>query len=219
MLLIVDELLTTLENEFTMTENAVISNVRPYLYIAGSPAGTLKCSIFNGATEICTFTQTIAAIRSSFGDPNFLHGYVNFAMDKAVYLPSGSTLKVVIEGTGGYVYDVNNYVGWIQEFENLKTTPTTTPGGDLDKPHTFELWGYWGNSMGKRILDFNDGYTSATTPVASGFTEIAIEDGGFLKFKVGAVETWRVGIDNNNDLEYSYSADGLVWSEKETVSQ
>ena len=192
MYLVVEELRTSIDQDFTPKRVTNAVAFRPNLYIAGSPSGSLKITVLDGSTEIASVTQTIADIRANLGNPNYVHGVIRFTLSEIIRL-SRDTYTLRLEGTGGYSYSNSDYVGWVQNHENLINEPDTTPTSDLLNPYGFELWSYKGDYMAKRILDFDDTFTSATQPDVGILADISIESTGSVYFGDSDTDgTWRI---------------------------
>jgi len=140
MYLIVEELLTSLEQTVVVSERTEIESIRPYIYLHGAPAGSLKLSIISGSTTLSSKTMTVAALISAAAiTQTYAHGFVRFQLDDTVFIPAG-TYIVKLEGVG-YTFGAT-WAGWVKEYENLTNTPTTTITNDLDQPLSMQIWSY-----------------------------------------------------------------------------
>lgn len=138
--LIVHELETSLTQTITVTAKKLVKSIRPHIYKANSPAGSLTLSIESGGTEVATVTQTIAFIEANVASNNtYFHGFVKFEFDNQVLLPSGD-YDLILTGSGGYTFDTNTYIGWCADFEDRLNADTSTPSGITQYPFAFEMW-------------------------------------------------------------------------------
>lgn len=150
MYLIIDELVTTLDQEINITKGSEVKYIRPYIYKHGSPSGSIKMSIRDDSGELDSVTLTIAEIDANLSTPGtYYHGFVRFTFDNVVKLPVG-TYTIRMEGTDGYTF-VNSstaHIAWVQEFENRTNTLSESSSLLFDNPHSVQLWSYkWANVL------------------------------------------------------------------------
>lgn len=150
-LLVVGELITSLDQEFkiAINKNIAVERIRPHLYIAqpdGLINGGLKLSIIDSTGSIYhdSLTQDLTEIRNSGSsklNDKFYHGYVSFIFPDSVILNSG-TYFLRLEGVNGYTYSQDNYIGWIKEHEDI-TVPTYGIVYEAgNRPYSFEVFSY-----------------------------------------------------------------------------
>lgn len=130
--LVVDELITTLEQDLIVTSKLVVERVLPHLYIQGTPSGTIQLRIMSGATVASTatldLTSTISAAEKTLAN---YHGYVSFQFAKPPILKPGTyTLELT---TQTYAYDAGAFVGWVMLPSN------TDQVSRLSYPHDFRI--------------------------------------------------------------------------------
>jgi len=134
--LVVEELITTLEQVQTIEKRMNLERIRLYLLRNDVNSGQLTLTVKRGATIIDSSTINILDITSS----TYFHGMVSFEfINNLTVNPGDITLEL---SSSGYTYAVNNYIGWISEYINTTNEPTTTPETDFQFPLSCQLWEY-----------------------------------------------------------------------------
>lgn len=138
---IIEELKTTLEQDFTISLNRVyqMAGVSIGLVLFNNPAGTFTASIKSGSTTLgsksFTASEVIAALETTDG---YMWGRVSLEFDQPLKLRKGTyTIEL---SASGYTFNESAYLGWIRPHENIWTQITYTPSGDLEKPLDYRLF-------------------------------------------------------------------------------
>jgi len=111
--LIVEELITVLEQEITLQKAIQIVTIRPWLYSHNNPAGTFSFNIYNtsGLVRSFSFTNNDLKTQSNLTEAYF-HTYFSIQM-ASFSLPRG-VYTIKLEHFG-YTYDANSFLGWCKD--------------------------------------------------------------------------------------------------------
>lgn len=142
MKLIVDELSTTLDQEFVATRNQVIKYIRPHLYIHNNPSGSLKLSVYDGGMALIqsSNTMSIADIKLDANiTQDYFHGYIRFDFD-GFGVVEGDEITIRLTASGGYTFSEGNYVGICRDFDLRKYDPTFSPSDGIYSVADYELF-------------------------------------------------------------------------------
>lgn len=127
--LVVDEFISSLYQEFTVKIPRIVRAIQPYLYIHGSPAGTLTLNFKHSGTTIESKAITISQLITNADEsPNgYIHGYFTFQLDNDVPIKRDTTYRIELD-TSGYTFTETDYIAWHRPFENTfnNTTPSLT---------------------------------------------------------------------------------------------
>ena len=138
--LLVEELITTLEQDFTLAGSRVyqISALRPFVCMYAAPSGTFTFSIKSGANTLGSVSFTSADIQSDLNTSNtyaYLHKALEFTND--IPLKAGTyTLEM---SSSGYTYSSSSFMSWVKN-NDLFFTVDGTINNETNNPHSFELW-------------------------------------------------------------------------------
>jgi len=142
MIVLAEELLTTLTETFTLTlhERQQVIAVRPYIAMLGAPSGTFTMTLKSGADTLASETFTAASMKSDLSTSNNnTHLYVNLTFDDVT--PLGPGTYTLVLSSSGYTYAPNSFIGWAKEYDSIYNTITGgQPTDDFDLPLKFELW-------------------------------------------------------------------------------
>lgn len=160
MRLLVHECNNEVYQEISPTRNINMENIRPHLYIHGSPSGTVNVEFRDSNDRLIKAgtPQTITSLKTD----TYAHGYYNFPLK--VHLKKSQTYRVAIVCAGGYSFSESAYVGICVDWDNSKTTRTYTADSDEQKQLDFEIWE---RTLRMRDLDFSDSFESSSAPTKS----------------------------------------------------
>ena len=139
--LVIDELRTTLEQDFQVANRIQINTVRPMLYIHNAPAGSVTVTLKKGSTILSSATLSIANIISMASLSNFTWGTFSFYLDEDVVLHPDTDYTLELSSSG-YSYSESSYIGMVKPHENPKNTFEDTAINSYENAFGFELWGY-----------------------------------------------------------------------------
>jgi len=130
--IVVEELISTLTQDFTNNHRRTIKAVRLWLYKHLQPSGNFYVTITQESQDIST-TESITSA-SFTGD--YSHGFVtlNFA-DPIVLLSGDFTITLSTD----YTFSESAYIGWIKPHEN---NPFGEQANDLDNAFGIQFWEY-----------------------------------------------------------------------------
>lgn len=137
--LVVEELITTLEQEIKTYRHVNLAAIRPWVYSHGNPSGTFTFELSNSSGPIKFFSFTNNSLKQALNvtEPYF-HGYYAIAMTPFI-LPRG-TYKIKLYATG-YTFDENCFFGWCKDVE-----PKSRTYGNIENytanPYSFTLIEY-----------------------------------------------------------------------------
>ena len=134
--LVVEDLVTTLEQNQEIERRLNIERVRLYLLKHDITTGQLTLSVKRNGVEIGSSTIDIADISAA----TYFHGYVSFVFDNPLVVNRGD---VVFElSSSGYTYSSGSYIAWVQEYENITNKIDVEPETDFQYPLTCQIWEY-----------------------------------------------------------------------------
>jgi hypothetical protein len=138
--LLVEELKTTLEQDFTLAGSRVyqISALRPFVCMYAAPSGTFTFSIKSGSNVLGSVSFTSADIQSDLNTSNnyaYIHKKLEFTND--IPLRAGS--YTVEMSSSGYTYSASSFMGWAKN-NDVFFDITGTVNNETNNPHSFELW-------------------------------------------------------------------------------
>ncbi len=145
--LVLDELKTTLEQDFTLNEDSLtgmrIKAIRPLLYLHNDPTGTFTISLKQGVTTIDSKALTMAEILSNanFSAGQYHWGVFNFEFDQYNTIKRGLTYTIELSSSG-YSFTESAYVGWIKPHEDLVNTFNEVVDIFTKNPFGYQLWGH-----------------------------------------------------------------------------
>lgn len=141
MKLVIEKLLTTLEQEIRLSSNErkSVAVICPYLYMHNAPAGTFTFSILSGVTVIFSKTFTSADIKAALDNTTDSYAHVFYPIIPAnpLQLEKGTyTLKL---SASGYAPTVTSFLAWCKQYENLNNELDYSPSNDGENPLAFRL--------------------------------------------------------------------------------
>lgn len=138
MKLLVEPLRTTITYNGDATGRILARNIRPRIYKAGSPAGTLTLTVKQSGDTLGTASLTLAAIETGIGSSDYFHGVINFAFSQDVVINKGAfTVEL---SASGYTFSESAHYGWIADFEDPVNALEGSVNNVTDKPFSFEIW-------------------------------------------------------------------------------
>ena len=141
--LVVEELYTTLSQDFEASHRMVLSNVRLWVYKHLSPAGNISLVVKQGGQTLATSTAITSTYLEANTDAtaiNYFHGQIRFDFASPFVIQRGDlTLELT---AAGYTFSESAYFGWVKRHENLVFTQDYTPASGAYKPFGVEFWKY-----------------------------------------------------------------------------
>jgi len=138
--LLVEELKTTLEQDFTLAGSRVyqISALRPFVCMYAAPSGTFTFSIKSGSNVLGSVSFTSADIQSDLNTSNnYAYIYKKLEFTNDIPLRAGS--YTVEMSSSGYTYSASSFMGWAKN-NDVFFDITGTVNNETNNPHSFELW-------------------------------------------------------------------------------
>ena len=141
--LVVEDLKTTLTQDFEVLQRRTVTNIRPYLVFANDPSGTYTITVKDGATALASKSLTMAEIISGgvWNANEYHYGFINFDLDNEAILNTNRTYTIEYSSSG-YTFDLAAYTSWIKPHEDLINTTDETITTDSQNPFGFQLWGF-----------------------------------------------------------------------------
>lgn len=139
--LVVQELITELNHDASVTSRKILHTVRPWIYKHGSPAGIFTVEIWQFGAKLGESSLTAAQIETNAGlNPNeFFHGPVQFKLATPVPINPGS-FQVKLKATG-YGFQESAYFGWVKPHEDFINN-FTNPNDPRRNVLGIEFWTY-----------------------------------------------------------------------------
>lgn len=140
MKLLMEDLDTSLTQKFKATKNGDIYAIRPHIYVAGNPAGSLYVSLLdvNQKTIATSAAVTIASITSAA----YFHGYVRFLVSAQVKKDQYYYVKL---HSSGYTLGAS-FVALCKDFDLQKYDRATAQA--WESAYDIEFWGYKNTTKG-----------------------------------------------------------------------
>lgn len=137
--IIVDELITTLEQEFKVVTPINLCAIRPWVYSHNDPTGNFSLSIYRGVSLVKSFSFNVASLKTALNVTQpYFHGRYAIPITPFV-LPRG-TYNLILNSSG-YTYDTNSFFGWCKDIN-----PTCKTYGEIENytsnPYSFTLIEY-----------------------------------------------------------------------------
>jgi len=143
--LLIDELRTSLEQDFSVTSRNEVAAIRPRLYFQNDPTGTFTISIYEGVTLLGSSSLTMTEILANTGwsAGQYHYGRIRFSFDLPVILQHGVSYTIKLTSSG-YTFSEASYLGWCKSWDNLINTfvDEATITDDLERAFDYELWNY-----------------------------------------------------------------------------
>lgn len=139
--IILDELRTSLTQDFSLLKRTQVTAIRPNLYLHNDPSGTFTLAIKNGSDTIASSTLTMAEIitNAGFSAGQYHWGIFRFDFDE---ITLNKSVTYTLELSTSAAFDESSYLGWIKEYTNNKNTLTDSVENDFERDYSFELIGY-----------------------------------------------------------------------------
>lgn len=138
--LVVEELQTTLSQEFTISRSKRyhISGLKMYLVMYNAPSGTFTATIKSGATTIASKSFTSGDIQSDLStSDSYAHVWKALVFDNNVILDKGTyTLEL---SSSGYTFSESAYMGWVKEHDQIFFGTDYTVNNIWEYPLSFYL--------------------------------------------------------------------------------
>lgn len=139
--ILVEELKTSLEQDFTANKKHVLKSIRLWLYKHLSPSGNIYIEVIQGGQTIATSGNITSAYLEANTDAtalNYSHGYIRFDFtDTFVILKGNFTVRL---NSSGYSFSDSAYFGWVKPHENKLFTETYTNRNELDNTFGVQFW-------------------------------------------------------------------------------
>jgi len=139
--LVVEELLTTLEQPFSiyLDRRITVAGLRPKIYMHNSPSGTFTFTLKRSGVTIASDSFTSTEIKSDLGtSDNYIHIWKFLDLSNVIHLGRGDyTLEL---SSSGYTYSDSSYLGWVKEHENLTNEIEGVPLTNFNNPMAFQLF-------------------------------------------------------------------------------
>lgn len=137
--LVVDELITTLDQPITVDRSIYVATIRPHLYCHNSPIGTFSFNIYSPSGLIKSFSFTSLDIKSACGlSEAYFHAYYSIPMTPFLVPRGNYTIKLE---SSGYTFSESSFMGWCKDVK-----PTGRVNGDpenyTENPFSFNLIEY-----------------------------------------------------------------------------
>lgn len=137
--LVVDELITTLEQPITVNRSIYVATVKPHLYCHNNPPGNFSLNIYGGSGLIKSFSFTSNDIKSACGlSEAYFHAY--YAISMTPFLLPRGTYTIKLEATG-YSFDPSSFMGWCKDINPIGNVDGS-PENYTENPFSFTLIEY-----------------------------------------------------------------------------
>jgi len=138
--LLVEELKTTLEQDFTLAGSRVyqISALRPFVCMYAAPSGTFTFSIKSGSNVLGSVSFTSADIQSDLNTSN-TYAYLHKALEFTNDIPLRAGAYTLEMSSSGYIYSASSFMGWAKNNDTYFTIDGAV-NNLTNNPHSFELW-------------------------------------------------------------------------------
>jgi hypothetical protein len=125
---VVEELITTLTQNFTVTTPINIGGIKPKLFNSNASASDVTIDLLQSGNVLFTKTLTLAQIKLMGNTTlNNWHGFISFTSPTSIYLSEGD--YQIRLSASGYTYSKTNFIGWCKEYDcyfgNILGTPLT----------------------------------------------------------------------------------------------
>jgi hypothetical protein len=111
--LIVEELITDLEQEIKVTHGIQVATIRPWVYFHNNPAGTFYFNIYGTSGLVKSFSFNYLDVKTASGlTEAYFHSH--YAISMTPFLLPRGTYTIKFEHSG-YTYDTNSFVGWCKD--------------------------------------------------------------------------------------------------------
>lgn len=141
---VVDELKTTLSQEFSTTnrlERFQLEAIRPILLLFNDPSGTFTLTLKEGATTLEASSLSMSTILSdgNLTAGQYHKGALRFNFTTILNKGISYTLEL---SSSGYTFAETSYLGWVVEHTNPLNILDGVITYDTERPYSFETWGY-----------------------------------------------------------------------------
>lgn len=137
--LLAQELIETqpLEQQIVATDNVLVTNIRPRLYIANSPSGSVRLDIYDEAGTTLLSSSDSRSI-TGLKTLSYAHGRYNFTLNFGAV--KSTVYRVRLVGIG-YTFGATDYIAWCRDFDFRvygKSFTANTTG--VNSPFEMEIW-------------------------------------------------------------------------------
>ncbi len=141
--ILLDELRTTLDQDFTVSKRFNLVHIYPKLYLHNDPSGVFTLSIKESGVILSSNTFTLADIKSGagFNDNEYHTGFFQVTLNNPVVLNKNITYTIEISASG-YTFSESSYLGWEKEWDNYTNTFSVSITGEDQSPFAYRLWSY-----------------------------------------------------------------------------
>ena len=138
-----DELRSTLSQDFTVNKRINLVHIYPKLYFHNDPAGTFTIAIKEGLTTLSsnTFTSDSMKADAALNDNEYHTGFFQVTLTDAVVLNTEITYTIELSSSS-YTFSESAFLGWEKEWDDYTNTFTTSIIADHDNPFAYRIWGY-----------------------------------------------------------------------------
>lgn len=137
--LVVDELITTLDQPITVNRSIYVATLRPHLYCHNNPSGTFYLNIYGQSGLIKSFSFTSNEIKSACGlSEAYFHA--NFAIQTTPFLLPRGEYTIKLESYG-YSFDPSSFMSWCKDIKPYGRI-SGSPVNYTENPFSFTLIEY-----------------------------------------------------------------------------
>ena len=138
MTLLVREVVSSVEQTIRPKRNALIQAIRPHLYIQNAPNGTVKIELLRGNKIVAESPEVEIQDLANVFQEDFIHGLYRF--DVSAFIKEGVEYTVRLVTGGGYTFDENAYIGWVNDYDLQVYDREWEPPNDLRSALKMEIW-------------------------------------------------------------------------------
>jgi hypothetical protein len=139
--IVVEELKTTLEQNFTNNVKRKIQSIRIWIYKHLSPSGNFYITVNQASQDLAVseaLTSSYIEANSSSTALNYSHGFIKFNFTNPFILNAGDfTLEL---SNDSYTFSESAYVGWVKYHENNPFTQDYSPNNGVNNTFGVEFW-------------------------------------------------------------------------------
>lgn len=111
--LIVDELITSLVQEFKVKTPMTLAAIRPWIYCHDNPVGNFSLSLYRDGNLLKSFSFNTTELKTALNvtEPYF-HG--RYAIPTTPFFLNRGTYELRFTASG-YIYEENKFIGWCKD--------------------------------------------------------------------------------------------------------
>ena len=137
--LVVEELITSLDQEITLQKSIQIVTIRPWIYSHNNPVGTFSFNIYGTSGLVRSFSFSNSELKTQSGvTEDYFHSY--FSIQMAPFLLTRGVYTIKLEHFG-YTYNANSFLGWCKDILPIGKTYGTAENY-TDNPFSFNIIEY-----------------------------------------------------------------------------